>query len=103
MRASCDYHGTCKNKAYKEVYRSLLEGKYKNKGWSYLCRKHFLSEQKRFKGKLPYSGITDEIDVIYSYPKQHKIKAANTIFKVHIQSPKRAENRGFCSGDTFLY
>lgn len=50
----CDYEGICKNKAYKEVYPSMLGGKYKNKGWSYLCRKHFLQEKKRFKGKLPY-------------------------------------------------
>jgi len=31
----CDYYGTCKNKAYREVFPSLLGGKYKNRGWSY--------------------------------------------------------------------
>lgn len=46
----CDYKGTCKNKAYKEVYP-------KNKGWNYLCRKHFKQEQKKFKGKLAYCSI----------------------------------------------
>jgi len=30
-----DYHGICKNKAYREVYPMLLKGKYKDKGWSY--------------------------------------------------------------------
>ena len=53
----CDYLGECTNKAYKEVYSSLLKGKHKNKGWSYLCKKHFKQEQTRFKGKLPYCCI----------------------------------------------
>ena len=48
----CDYEGTCKNKAYREVYPMLLRGKHKKRGWSYLCRKHFKQEQKKFKGKL---------------------------------------------------
>jgi hypothetical protein len=51
---TCDYGGTCKNKAHREVHPSFLGGKYKNDGWSYLCRKHFEQEQKKFKGKLPY-------------------------------------------------
>ncbi len=46
----CDYHGTCTNKAHKEVYPMLI-GK---SGWNYLCRKHFEQERKRLKGKLPY-------------------------------------------------
>ncbi len=53
----CDYNGTCKNKAYREVFPSLLGGKHKNRGWSYLCRKHYYQEQKRFKGKLPNSDL----------------------------------------------
>ncbi|MBI2449619.1 hypothetical protein HYV49_04960 [Candidatus Pacearchaeota archaeon] len=53
----CDYHGTCKNKAYKEVYPSLLSGKHKRDGWNYLCKKHFKQEQKRLKNKLPYAHI----------------------------------------------
>lgn len=53
----CDYYGNCKNKAYREVFPSLLGGKYKNRGWSYLCRKHYHQEQKRFKGKLPNSDV----------------------------------------------
>lgn len=53
----CDYEGKCTNKAYKEVYRSLLGGKYKNGGWNYLCKKHFEQEQKSFKGKLPHSSV----------------------------------------------
>lgn len=52
----CDYRGTCTNKAYREVYPSLGK-KRKDKGWSYLCRKHFEQEQKRFKWKLPCCGI----------------------------------------------
>jgi len=52
MNKRCDYNGECKNKAFREVYPSLLKGKYKNRGWSYLCRKHYYQEQKRFKGKL---------------------------------------------------
>ena len=53
----CDYHGMCKNKAFKEVYPMLLGKKYENKGWSYLCRKHFEQERKKFKGKLSYCSI----------------------------------------------
>ena len=53
----CDYHGTCKNKVFREVYPRLLGGKYKNKGWSYLCKKHYYQEQKRFKNKLPNCSI----------------------------------------------
>ena len=49
----CDYYGTCTNKAYREVYPFLVK-KHKGKGWSYLCRKHFEQEKKRFKVKLPY-------------------------------------------------
>ena len=52
MIKKCDYEGKCKNKAFREVYPSLLGGKYKKRGLSYLCRKHYYQEQKRFKGKL---------------------------------------------------
>ena len=51
-KAKCDYRRKCKNKAYAEVYPSLLGGKYKERGWSYLCKKHYTQEQKYFKGKL---------------------------------------------------
>ncbi|MEK6890687.1 MAG: hypothetical protein AABX03_00965 [Nanoarchaeota archaeon] len=53
----CDYEGICKNKAYKEVYPFLLKKKHKKGGWSYLCKKHFLQEQKRYKRKLPYANV----------------------------------------------
>ena len=56
-RPLCDYHGECKNLAFKEVYPCMLGGKHKNKGWSYLCKKHFTQEKKRFKGKLPYCRV----------------------------------------------
>ena len=49
----CDYHGTCTNKAYKEVYPMLIS----KKGWSYLCRKHFEQERKILKNKSPYCSI----------------------------------------------
>jgi len=49
----CDYKGSCKNKAYMEIYPSLMSVKHKGRGWSYLCRKHYYQEQKRYKGKLP--------------------------------------------------
>ena len=49
----CVYKGICKTKAFMEVYPSLLGGKNKNRGWSYLCRKHYNQEQKFYKGKLP--------------------------------------------------
>ena len=49
----CDYHGTCTNKACKEVYPMLI-GK---SGWNYLCKKHFEQERKRLKGKLPYCSM----------------------------------------------
>ena len=48
----CDYQGKCKNKAYMEVYPFAIKNSEK-KGWSYLCRKHYYEEQKRFNGKLP--------------------------------------------------
>lgn len=48
----CDYHGKCTNLAYAEVYLFLMKDN-KKKGWSYLCKKHYLKEQKRLKGKLP--------------------------------------------------
>ena len=51
--ALCDYHGACRNKAHREVYPSILGGKYKDSCWNYLCEKHFDQEQKKFKGKLP--------------------------------------------------
>ncbi|MEK6889414.1 MAG: hypothetical protein AABW80_04900 [Nanoarchaeota archaeon] len=53
----CDYEGTCTDKAYREVYPSLLKGKHKKEGWSYLCRKHFEQEKKKFNGKLPYCSL----------------------------------------------
>lgn len=53
----CDYHGECKNLAYREVYPGLMGGKHKDKGWSYLCRKHFKQEQKRYKNKLCYTTL----------------------------------------------
>lgn len=55
--AKCDYDGKCKNKAYREVYPCLLGGKHKNRGWSYLCQKHYFQEQKRFKNKLPSATV----------------------------------------------
>ncbi|MCH8003580.1 MAG: hypothetical protein IH934_03020 [Nanoarchaeota archaeon] len=58
IKKYCDYGGVCKNKAYREIYPMLLSGKYKNRGWSYLCRKHYYQEQKRFNGKLPNSDVS---------------------------------------------
>ncbi len=52
----CDFRGACTNKAYREVYPMLLKNKH-TEGWSYLCRKHFEQEQRRFKGKLPHCSI----------------------------------------------
>lgn len=48
----CDFEGKCTNKAYAEVYPFLLR-KTKNKGWSYLCKRHYTEEQKRLKWKMP--------------------------------------------------
>ena len=45
----CDFRGKCKNRAFREVYPGLLGRGCKNRGWSYLCRKHFYEEQRRFK------------------------------------------------------
>ena len=52
----CDYHDNCRNKAYREVYPMMLKGKEK-RGWSYLCRKYYLQEKKKYKFKLPSSSI----------------------------------------------
>ncbi len=54
LKIHCDYRGECKNKAYREVYPMMFPKPKKNAGWSYLCRKHFEQEVKKFKGKLPY-------------------------------------------------
>ena len=48
----CDFHGKCTNFAYAEVFPMIGENNEK-KGWSYLCKKHYLEEQKRLKGQLP--------------------------------------------------
>ncbi|MEK6913164.1 MAG: hypothetical protein AABW47_00645 [Nanoarchaeota archaeon] len=47
----CDFQGQCTNNAYAEVY-PFLGKKRKNKGWSYLCKKHYYEEQKRLNWKL---------------------------------------------------
>lgn len=60
MSPKCDYHGTCKNIAYREVYPFLMDGKYKNKGWSYLCRKHYFEEEKRLKWRLPSCSVDEK-------------------------------------------
>ncbi len=54
-RPLCDYFGECKNLAYKEVYPDMIKGG--NRGWSYLCKKHFYQERKKFKGKLPCCSV----------------------------------------------
>jgi len=53
----CDYMGICKNKAYMEVYPSLMGRKHKDRGWSYLCRKHYHHEEKKYKWKLPSCSV----------------------------------------------
>ncbi len=47
----CDFQGKCTNKAYAEVYPFMMKNSNK-KGWSYLCRRHYLAEQKRLNGEL---------------------------------------------------
>lgn len=49
----CDFKGKCTNFAYAEVYPMLM--KKGKKGWSYLCKKHYLQEERRLKWKLPAS------------------------------------------------
>nr|MBI4157085.1 hypothetical protein [Candidatus Woesearchaeota archaeon] len=71
VRVHCDFEGKCKNKAFREVYPSLIKGSRKS-GWNYLCRKHFYEEQKRLKelGKnFPWSGFK-KID----YIRDNKLK-----------------------------
>ncbi len=48
----CDFKGKCTNLAYAEVY-PMAKKNSKKKGWSYLCRKHYYSEERRLKWKLP--------------------------------------------------
>jgi len=55
-RPLCDHNLNCKNLAFKEVYPDLGKSK-EDSGWRYLCRKHFIGEQNKFKGKLAYCGI----------------------------------------------
>jgi hypothetical protein len=49
----CDYDKKCKNKAYAEVYPMMLGKEHKQRGWSYLCRKHYTQEERYYKWKLP--------------------------------------------------
>lgn len=49
----CDMDGICTNKAYAEVFPSLLKVRSHKKGWSYLCKKHYYEEQNRLNWKLP--------------------------------------------------
>lgn len=48
----CDFKGICTNKAYAEVFPGMMKNS-KKRGWNYLCRKHYYSEEKRLKWKLP--------------------------------------------------
>ena len=50
----CDFKGKCTNKAHAEVYQMAMKNS-KKKSWSYLCKKHYLQEEKRLKWKLPAS------------------------------------------------
>ena len=58
MKFKCDFGGVCKNKPFREVYPGMLNRKYADRGWSYLCKKHFYEEQKKFKGKIPWCSIS---------------------------------------------
>ncbi len=72
----CDFEGKCKNKAFREVYPSLLGGRYKDRGWSYLCRKHFYEERHRFRKlgkKLPWSGFK-KTDSVRNSGKNRQLK-----------------------------
>ncbi len=63
MTPLCDFHGTCENIAFKEIYPILMKGKNRKRGWNYLCKKHFYQEYKRLKKKLPYTSASwDEND-----------------------------------------
>ncbi|MEK6895095.1 MAG: hypothetical protein AABX48_01090 [Nanoarchaeota archaeon] len=55
-RPLCDYGGECKNIAYKEVYPNLGKDGEEHY-WCYLCRKHFIQEKKKYRGRLPYCGV----------------------------------------------
>jgi len=73
----CDFEGRCKNKAFREIYPRLLDRRGKNRGWSYLCRKHFYEEQRRFRkiGKeLPWSGFKKVDYIRNSFEITKKIK-----------------------------
>lgn len=50
----CDFKGKCTNIAYAEVYPMAMKNS-KKKGWSYLCKRHYLEEQKRLDWKIPAS------------------------------------------------
>ena len=70
---TCDWRGKCKNKAFREVYPKL--SKINKKGWSFLCRKHFYQELKKFgkEGKkLAWAGL-EEFEKVRNYkPKKHQ-------------------------------
>jgi len=57
MKPKCDHYEKCKNKAHAEVYPDLGKHNKKDRGWSYLCKKHLYQELKLYKKKgdiLPY-------------------------------------------------
>ncbi len=65
-RPLCDYHGNCVNLAYTEVYPSMLGGKYKDAGWSYLRKRHFKQEQKRLNKQLLYWALPKKANLKFS-------------------------------------
>ncbi len=74
MKLKCDFQGNCENKAFREVYPDLISRTRKNRGWSYLCRKHFYEEQSRLRklGKeLPWSGFRKIDNIRNSKCSQH--------------------------------
>lgn len=52
----CFYFRSIKINRLCREHFGHLGGKHKNRGWSYLCKKHFIQEKKKFK-KLPYASI----------------------------------------------
>lgn len=67
----CDFP-KCSNKAFKEVYPGMMPENYnkRNSGWSYLCRKHFKSEQKRLRNRLPYAGLNGKARLLHNVDKK---------------------------------
>ena len=74
----CDYRGKCKNIGYAEVYFPKSEKNENSKGWSYLCKKHFEQEKRRFNNQLLHWVLPNKSQKFLSWATQSKKRCNHT-------------------------